>query len=383
MANDFLPGSDQVLPEMPGDSGLMATPEEQKEGQFLKADAEGAPTETLFSQESPPGTYKPMPWEDKPEHLGEQPEFMPGPHEWEVTEEQTVSGQLEKNLSRDNPLYQQISDRVTQNYAARGLKNSAMAASAAEMAVINTAFQVSAADAATFARSAEFNATTKNHFSAAEQAFIHNALLSDQNFSQARVLQQEQIAGQLAAIGAQASSQKALQESAQEHDLKRMEVAHAINLETIGAQHSMNLDTMSFQSELGMNEAAFANQLEIQKMDRGLLHELTRMDVQFGQAQQLNYQQTVAGMLNGSYQAMANVLATAKPKNQQNAITQLQKIMQGNMDMLGTFFGAPGGPMTQGGGGEIPPAQDYTSWGDNRRGARDTTTGGGRGAYGP
>ena len=119
---------------------------------------------------------------------------------WDVTEEQTVAGQLEKLYDRDSPFFEQARQRAIRQSLAGGGQNSAMAAGFGELAAMDVAFQVAGADAATYARSAEFNAAMSNQFSLAEQRFIHNALLSDQSFKQAGALQTQRIEGQMEAI---------------------------------------------------------------------------------------------------------------------------------------------------------------------------------------
>jgi hypothetical protein len=124
----------------------------------------------------------------------------PTASEWDVTEEQTVAGQLEKNYDKDSPFMQQAAEKAQRAHQAGGGQNSLMAAKAGQEAAMETAFKVSFADAATYARSAEFNAAMKNQFGLAEQRFIQNSLLSDQNYKQSVELQTQMIAGQLEGI---------------------------------------------------------------------------------------------------------------------------------------------------------------------------------------
>ena len=77
---------------------------------------------------------------------------------WEVDDNQLVQKQLEKLYDRDSPFFQMARERASRAHLAAGGQNSAMAAAAGEMAAMDTAFKVAFADAATYARSAEFNA---------------------------------------------------------------------------------------------------------------------------------------------------------------------------------------------------------------------------------
>jgi hypothetical protein len=116
--------------------------------------------------------------------------------DWEVTDEQTVMGQLEKNYDRGSPFFEQAAEKAKRGHQAGGGQNSLMAEQAGINAAMDQAFKASFEDAKTFARSAEFNAAMKNQFGLAEQRFMHNATLSDQNFQHSKVLMQQQIQGQ-------------------------------------------------------------------------------------------------------------------------------------------------------------------------------------------
>lgn len=126
--------------------------------------------------------------------------FDPDIAEWDVTPEQTVQGQLEQYLSKNNPLFDIMRASARRRAGASGAQNTALAEGMADLAVMNFAFQVAGQDAVTFARSSEFNAAMSNQFEAAEQKFVQNALLSTQNYQQAMMLQAEQIKGQLEGI---------------------------------------------------------------------------------------------------------------------------------------------------------------------------------------
>lgn len=124
----------------------------------------------------------------------------PTPTEWDVTREQTVKGQLEDVYDRDSPFMERAAERTERRHLAGGGQNSLMARKAGQEAAMDTAFKVAFADAAIYGRSAEFNAAMKNQFGLAEQRFIQNSLLSDQNYKQSVELQTQMIAGQLEGI---------------------------------------------------------------------------------------------------------------------------------------------------------------------------------------
>lgn len=129
---------------------------------------------------------------------------------WEVTDEQTVAGQMDKNYDRNNPFMQKAAAKAERGWQAQGGQNSLMAQKAGQSAAMDVAFKMSFEDAKTYARSAEFNAAMKNQFGLAEQRFIQNSLLSEQNYGQAVELQTQMIAGQLEGIRAQYSGKSQL-----------------------------------------------------------------------------------------------------------------------------------------------------------------------------
>lgn len=315
-----------------------------------------APGGQEVTSESPAST--PVGWgEDQPEHLPDQPDFMPGPKEWEVTEEQTVAGQLEKNLEEDSALNENIRDQVGTQAAKAGLKNSLMAMTAAEKMVLDTAFKVSQQDAATYARSAEFNATMANQFSAAEQAFMHQAMLNEQNFKQSQILQKEQIRGQLAAVNAKIGGQMRLADKAQKHWKEQNE-----------SLHDQNLETMAFKAEAEMAAMGWQSDLEVSRMDRAAMHDMIKQEENFNMQTRLNYQNHVYGMLQTEVQALGQIGASGAKANQQRpAAQQVKSQTTKNIDLIGGFFSSEDGPANSGSGGYTyypPPPSNYYEGGD-------------------
>ena len=179
--------------------------------------------------------------------------------DWDVTEEQTVMGQLEKNYDKDSPFFQLAAERAKRAHQASGGQNSLMASQAGIMAAMDTAFKVSAADALTYARSAEFNAAMKNQFGLAEQRFIHNATLSKQNFQHSKILLLEQIRGQLANTA--------------------MQVAGATNIagmQIAGAKDVAGMQIAGRRDVAGMN---IAGRRDVTGMQIAGQHENTRIQV--------------------------------------------------------------------------------------------------------
>ena len=158
---------------------------------------------------------------------------------WDVTEEQTVAGQLQKNYDRDSPFFELARQRAIRQHLSSGGQNSAMAGAFGELAAMDTAFKVSFQDAQTYARSAEFNAAMSNQFSLAEQRFIHNALLSDQSFRQAGALQTQRIAGQMEAIMLDYKGRSNLMDQELDQWFLKTKQQHEYNLDILYEQASI------------------------------------------------------------------------------------------------------------------------------------------------
>lgn len=179
---------------------------------------------------------------DRPEFLGETPADMPTATQWDVTAEQTVAGQFASIMDSSNPAFQVIQEQVRRAQAASGRQNSLMADRSVVMALAEVGFRMASQDAATYARSAEFNAAMRNQFGLAEQAFMYNAMLSDQNFRQGVMMLREQHAAtidqinadlrsRLAQIGATATAEIQIANNAQANNLALMDRAHGQALE--------------------------------------------------------------------------------------------------------------------------------------------------------
>ena len=78
---------------------------------------------------------------------------------WQLDEsKQTVSGQVNNLLQKDNPIMQTARTQAMQQANDRGMINSTMAAQAGEQAAIQTALPIAQADAQVNATNAQFNA---------------------------------------------------------------------------------------------------------------------------------------------------------------------------------------------------------------------------------
>jgi hypothetical protein len=86
------------------------------------------------------------------------------PTKWNVDDNQTVAGQVRNLINENNPLQQQAATRAKQAMNQNGMLNTTMATQAGHAAMYDAALPIAQADAATYGRSAAYNADTSNQF---------------------------------------------------------------------------------------------------------------------------------------------------------------------------------------------------------------------------
>lgn len=290
---------------------------------------------------------EPVGWQgQKPEYLPNQPEFMPSASEWTVDENQLVESRMNDLMQKDSDLFKSIEGRARREHAVRGGQNSLMATMGAETAVADQAFQIASQDAQTFARSAEFNAAMKNQFGQAEQRFMHNAMLSEQNFRQARLIQREQLASQRAAAAAATNRAMKLADKEQEHWRERNETVHGQTLEIMDLEHGYNQE-MSFQNyeqQWLLGEQGQAHSLE--QMDRQTDNQIRAAEQQFGWTMTLNYQSELAALERQRLQGAAMIGSTEglSAEQQRRAYEEQNEMFANAYDLTSSFYASQGGP---------------------------------------
>lgn len=115
--------------------------------------------QTLNSQQE---ANSPTPTTATTTAAGYNPTKVATPTEWTVDNNQTVAGQVNKLIGENSPLIEQARTNAKQQMNARGLVNSAMGVSAGETAAYTAALPIAQADAATYAKSAGYNADQVN-----------------------------------------------------------------------------------------------------------------------------------------------------------------------------------------------------------------------------
>lgn len=130
-------------------------------GEAAQAPAGGAGTSPsgLMTQASTTNTVAPVNGK-----VGYEARQLADPTKWNVTDDQTVSGQVRKLIDENNPLQQQAATRARQQMNAGGLMNSSMAVQAGQAAMYDAALPIAQADAGTYGRAAAYNADTENQF---------------------------------------------------------------------------------------------------------------------------------------------------------------------------------------------------------------------------
>lgn len=319
---------------------------------------------------------------------------------WDVTSEQTVQGQMDQltqNMS-SNPVFQSLAASLERAQAAHGGENSLMAETAAYNGVVSMAFNIASQDAATYARSAEFNASTANQFALSNRQFMQQALLSTQNYQQAQVLQQQQIQGNLQSVGMQIAGQLRSTEIGANAQIASATIGARAQVQsaTIGAgaaihsaeiQRQTALDSIqaNFEGNWALNEQQQGHALELndRQTDNSIRHDIVQGNQQFGQ--QLTLQMNADNSAN-LRQLMAGVTSIGSTpgltgEQQAHAVQQLTDMYHTNANLGSSFYssgsyslstGAAGAAVTGNGGNPsvaaamatTPGGPSYQMYGD-------------------
>lgn len=235
------------------------------------------------------------------EDLTQAPSFIPAtpanapqPTKWEVTADQTVEARFDSIMDSDNPVFKDIQERIMREHAARGGQNSLMAARSAAMAVAEVGFKIASQDAATFARSAEFNAAMANQFGLAEQQFQHNAMLSEQNFKQGIMMLRESQLADLEKINADMKSRLNLMGAQSLIDINMEATKHQNTLAQMDRAHRQNLESMETQFQYNWQSAEQSQRQALERMDRETTNAGFMEQQKFAWQMQLNYMSEVS-----------------------------------------------------------------------------------------
>lgn len=286
---------------------------------------------------------------------------------WDVTAEQTVQGQMNIITShmQDNPVYQSLAASLERAQAAHGGENSLMAETAAYNGVVNLAFQVASADAATYARSAEFNASTANQFALSNRQFMQQALLSTQNYQQSQVLQSQQIEGNLQSVSMQiagqiratsigANAQVASAQIGAAAQIRSASIGASAALGAANIQRRTALDSIqaNFEGQWALNEQGQAHNLEMsdRTTDNAIRHDIIQGNQTFGQNLTLQMNSESNANLRQLMGSVGQIGATPglTGEQQANAINQLTQMYHTNQSLTNSFYSSPGYSLSSG-----------------------------------
>lgn len=116
---------------------------------------------------------------------GYNPAQLSDPKQWEVTQDQTMQGQLQGILGRNSALMDQARSRALDQANDMGMANSSMAITAGESALYDKALPIASNDANTMAKAAGYNTDIFNQFAMANVGFANKALEFGANASNA------------------------------------------------------------------------------------------------------------------------------------------------------------------------------------------------------
>lgn len=113
--------------------------------------------------------------------VGAESAQLNNPTQWNVTDDQTVEGRIDRIIRKDSPLQQQARTRALEGMNARGLGNSTLAITAGESALYDAALPIAQADASTAAKAAGYNADQYNQFAVRNADAENQFKLADKN----------------------------------------------------------------------------------------------------------------------------------------------------------------------------------------------------------
>lgn len=191
--------------------------------------------------------------------VGAQSQQLGAPQAWQVTDDQTVEGRINKIIGAGSPLFDRARARATEDATRRGLSNTSMAVTAGEAALYDAAMPIAQADASTFARAAGYNSDQSNQW----------AVRNVENENQFK-LQDKSLGGQMQLQSQQAQSQKdlALIQRDTQVQLSQLDATNKAAADAVVQQNQRVLETnqqanAAFQTAMGaVNNIQNNNQMD-------------------------------------------------------------------------------------------------------------------------
>ena len=239
---------------------------------------------------------------------------------WNVTNPQTVSGQVQGLIDSNSPLMQQAATRAAQEQNSKGLLNSSMAIGAGQSAVIGAALPIAAQDATTQANAANYNATVANTTgqfnttatnaanqlntqalnaqSSQNQAAVNQA--AQVNTTQANALQSQMLQQR----GTIAQANQAAQNVATEQTAQRGLQAQMSNQSAVVQQAAQVYDGAV---KMAMANTTAQGQLQLQTIDAATRTNITNMQAKYNV--QMQTSQSMASTYQGFIQQSAAIMS--------------------------------------------------------------------------
>lgn len=303
------------------------------------------------------------------------------PQNWNVTDEQTTSGQFNKITATDNPLMQMARSNAQAQANSRGLLNSTMAATAGEAAAYQAAVPLAQSNATTYADAAKTNAIAYNtaasktndqanalQTGAVQQGYTAGNLDKQFEFdltkmdkaavialNQMTAQQQQDLAKMAVAQGYNLQTMTAQQIN----DLAKMKQAQDYNLQTLSTQYGFDLNKMDKQAAITLSQMSVQQQNDLAKMAKAQGYNLETLSVQqINDLAKMTLQQSfdlakmdkqVAAQLSVMSEAQKNDLAKMAVANgydlnkmtvqQLNDLQKMQVAQDNNLQTLAKQYG--------------------------------------------
>lgn len=260
---------------------------------------------------------------------------------FEVTPEQTVSGQVAKLYSDDSPLLQQARVRAKQQAADRGLQSSSIAVGAGEQAVLSQALPIATEDSR---RYFDANTNTVNATNAAEYANAQakntanlrgSELETNVSLANADAANRADVATTTAA---NAFKQTDL-ESQRAYELSDRDTRKAIILAEKDIERALGTANIDANTRVRLAEMDHDTRMELANVDRGTRVELASIENNYRQLLQTN--DNLSAMYNQVSNNIANIAASNLSQSAKDAATQsqldiLREALRANQGVIGT-----------------------------------------------
>lgn len=231
---------------------------------------------------------------------------LTGPTNWNVTPNQTLSGQYAALMKTGNPAIQAAEQQVIQANALHGGNNDLMAQTAATMQGSQLALQIGAADASTYASAAQYNASAANAYASQLNQFTANAALSSQNFQQGVAMLNAQTNQQFQLMAGQINAGAYTTSMNLNANLAATQTSINATMQTMDKQFTQNLALMGAQSSIASQQA----------------YQQYGMNVQLGYLSSISQQQAMLMQTIGQIQSNPNITATQAQGAMENAINE-------------------------------------------------------------